>query len=129
MTVSIKDETSTGKIVNEFHLQFRDNETTIREIISNRVTKEVQTYNEKVPEYFQGLVETSDAEKTANGFRLKHRKEIDIEKQIYVALNAFQKNGYFILVDDIQAESLEQRVSLTENTQISFLKLTPLVGG
>lgn len=54
---------------------------------------------------------------------------IDAEKQVYVALDAFTKNGYFLLIDTIQSESLEQEVFLKSTTSISFIKLTPLVGG
>ena len=54
---------------------------------------------------------------------------MDPEKQVYIALTAFQKNGFFLLLDTIQASSLEQEVFLTSDSKISFLKLTPLVGG
>jgi hypothetical protein len=41
----------------------------------------------------------------------------------------FLKNGYFVLIDNIQAETLEQEILLTNKTTVSFVKLTPLVGG
>ena len=56
-------------------------------------------------------------------------RAIDAERQVYIALDAFQKNGFFVLVDDLQAESLEQVVRLRSGTEVSFVKLTPLVGG
>lgn len=129
MTITIKDETSSGKVINEVTLKFLEKETTVGEIITNRVTHEVESYNQKIPEYFNGLIEPSEAEKTVNGYKLKDRKKIDAEKQVYVALDAFQKNGYFVLIDNIQVERLDQRIELSENTKVSFLKLTPLVGG
>ncbi|WP_291787790.1 hypothetical protein [Maribacter sp.] len=46
-----------------------------------------------------------------------------------VALDAFQKNGYFILIDNKQAEDLEQEVLVSKTTEIAFVKLTQLVGG
>jgi len=48
---------------------------------------------------------------------------------VYVALDAFQKNGFFILVDNKQLEELNQEIRLTEHSKISFVKLTPLIGG
>jgi hypothetical protein len=89
----------------------------------------VKDFNERRPEYFQGLVQPTRAEQTLNGYRLRERKKIDAEKQVYIALDAFQKNGYFVLIDDKQADSLEQEVLLTASSTINFVKLTPLVGG
>jgi 23S rRNA pseudoU1915 N3-methylase RlmH len=129
MLITIKDETCAGKILNEIELEFQEQVVTVAEIISNRVQQEVKNYNKKLPAYFNGLVEPLDAEKTLNGYKLKNQKTIDAEKQVYVALDAFQRNGYFVLIDDVQSESLQQKVLLKEKTKISFIKLTPLVGG
>ncbi len=129
MTLTIKDETFAGKILNEIELEFRTETVTVRDIITERVFKEVSNYNSKLPEYFNGLVEPTDAERTLNGYKLKPKQVIDAEKQAYIALDAFQKNGFFLLIDTIQSESLEQEVLLRMDTKISFIKLTPLVGG
>ena len=129
MVITVKDETFNGKVLHEIDLEFKTERVTVKDIISERVAREVERYNNKLPEYFNGLVEPSDAEKTINGYRLKNRKRIDAEKQVYVALDAFQKNGYFVLIDNIQSESLDQEVLLKAGTKISFIKLTPLVGG
>ena len=129
ITLTIKDETAAGKIINELKVSFASELTTIREIINTRVTAEVEQYNNKMPEYFKGLVEPGDAERTLNGYKLKEKRKVDAEKQCLVALDAFQKNGFFILIDNIQSESLEQMVVINANTTISFIKLTPLVGG
>ena len=129
MTITIKDETFAGKILQEIQLHFQSNTVSVSEIISSRVRKEVENYNNKLPKYFNGLVEPTDAEKTLNGYKLKNRKLIDAEKQVYIALDAFQKNGFFVLIDNQQSESLDQQVELNDKTAISFIKLTPLVGG
>jgi hypothetical protein len=129
MLITIKDETCAGKLLNEIVLEFQEQVVTVAEIISNRVQHEVENYNKKLPAYFNGLIEPLDAEKTLNGYKLKKQKSIDAEKQVYVALDAFQRNGYFVLIDDVQSESLQQKVLLKEKTKISFIKLTPLVGG
>ncbi len=129
MTIAIKDENFSGSIIHEINLDFQQENVTVQDIITQRVIHEVENYNQKLPAYFNGLVEPSDAEKTINGFKLTTRKMIDAEKQVYVALDAFTKNGYFLLIDTIQSESLEQEVFLKSTTSISFIKLTPLVGG
>jgi hypothetical protein len=129
MLVLIKDELFTGKLTNELAIDFQVEIVSIQEIITQRVIAEVENYNLKLPEYFHGLVEPLDSEKTLHGYKLKKKQLIDEEKQVYVALDAFQKNGFFILIDNIQAENLDQQVLLKPTTSISFVKLTPLVGG
>ncbi len=129
MRIAIKDETFAGDILNEIELEFATERVTVRDIIEARVMEEVRRYNDKRPEYYQGLVEPNDAERTLNGFKLKNRRPVDGEKQVYVALDAFQRNGFFMLIDDKQAETLEDEVLLAKSTRISFVKLTPLVGG
>lgn len=129
VTLTIKDETAAGKTLNELQLYFASELTTVKEIIEARVSAEVEAYNNAMPAYFNGLVQPSDAEKTLNGYKLKDRKKVDAEKQCLVALNAFQKNVFFLLIDNIQSESLDQMVVINNNTIVSFIKLTPLVGG
>lgn len=130
MTITIKDETFAGQVLHEVLLEFQTQTVTVKEIIENRVTTEVEAYNQKMPDYFKGLIEPTEAEKTLNGYKLKQSKRrIDSEQQVYTALDAFQKNGFFMLIDNFQAESLEQLIELQPSTTISFIKLTPLVGG
>jgi hypothetical protein len=129
MNILISDELLNGTISNQFEIEIESDTISIEELISKRVAMEVENYNNKLPEYFKGLVEPSDAEKTLNGFRLKKRQLIDVEKQVYVALDAFQKNGFFVLIDNQQVDELNQMVTLRSNSKISFVKLTPLVGG
>lgn len=125
----ITDETATGDVTNEITIPFEVSETTVKDIISARVISEVDAYNNRATDYFRGLIQPSDAEQTLNGFKMKKVKKVDAEKQVYVALNAFQRNGFFVFINDRQAESLDEVVQLTDSTRVSFLKLTPLVGG
>lgn len=128
-TVRIKDETAGGKTTGEIDVRFNTELISVKDIIKARVTAEVEAYNNKMPAYFNGLVQPNEAEKTINGFKLKQKRKIDAEKQCYTALDAFNKNAYFVLIDNIQADSLEQMIVINKNTEISFIKLTPLVGG
>ena len=129
ITLTIKDETTGGKLVNEVEVAFANELTTVKDIIRARVSSEVEAYNKRMPEYFKGLVQPTDAEKTLNGYKLKQNRKVDPEQQCKVALDAFEKNGYFVLIDNIQAESQDQMIVVNKDTQISFVKLTPLVGG
>lgn len=129
LTVTINDTTGVGKITNTINVSFRQELVTVRDIIAVRVEKEVSEYNNKKPDYFLGLVQPTHAERTLNGYKVKERKHIDAEKQVYIALDSFMKNAYFILIDNRQAETLDQEVKISTTSNIRFVKLTPLVGG
>jgi hypothetical protein len=129
ITLAIRDENPAGKVLHEVIIGFNSEIVTVKDIIEARVRQEVADYNSKLPDYYNGLVEPSDAEKTINGYKLRSKKPIDAEKQVYVALDAFQKNAFFLLANDQQCSSLDQVVHLHSDTKIGFLKLTPLVGG
>lgn len=128
-TLTIADETANGNSVREIQVEFENEVTTVKDIIEARVRMEVENYNGQLSEYFNGLVQPSVSEETLNGYKMKTRKKIDPEKQVYIALEAFSKNGFFILVDNLQVESLDREVPIEKDTRISFVKLTPLVGG
>jgi hypothetical protein len=129
ITLTITDETAGGKVTNEVNISFENELSTVQEIIRARVFAEVEAYDTKLPEYYRGLIQPGETEQTLNGYKMKKRRRVDAEQQYLTALDAFQKNGFFLLIDNIQAESLEQMVLINQNTSISFIKLTPLVGG
>src|SRR5262249_4663535 len=101
-TISIYDETTAGERSPACSLDFITETITIRELIRERVYQEVREFNARTPEYFKGLVQPSEAEKTLNGFKLRTSRKIDWEKQFKLAIEAFERNGFFILVDDRQ---------------------------
>jgi len=129
MSISIVDETLSGNTSEAMKLIFNTELVTVKEVIARRVTAEVESYNLKLTGFFNGLVEPSNAEKVHNGYQLKPRQAIDAKKQIEIALDAFQKNGFFMLVDNKQFENLDDEIIVANTTTISFVKLTPLVGG
>jgi hypothetical protein len=129
ITLTIKDETATGTVTNEVQVSLASELTTVKDLIEARVRAEVAAYNHKEPEYYRGLVQPSDAEATLNGYKLKERRKLDAGQQCRVALEAFERNGYFVLIDNIQATTPDQMVVVNPNTAVSFIKLTPLVGG
>jgi len=55
--------------------------------------------------------------------------KIDVSRQIRKATEAFEKGVYVIVIDGEQAEALDQTVMLRPTSKITFLRLTPLVGG
>ena len=129
ITVTVVDETTTGARGEAWHLEIFEETLTLRELIRRRVLQEVAGFNVKRGPVFRGLVQPGDAEATLNGYRLRTPRRVDPEKQAAAALAAFERNGFVVLVDDRQVEDLDAPLDLTMDTQVTFLKLVPLVGG
>lgn len=128
-TLTIHDETASGQKTNTFTLDCLTERMTVRELIRARIYQEVQDYNQKEPEYFRGLVEPTNAERVLNGYKLRARRKIDWQEQFERSLQAFERNGFFVIVGNKQAESLDQQFDVHVDTEVSFVKLVPLVGG
>ena len=129
VTLTICDETLSGEKTRVLTLDSHTERMTVRELIRARIYQEVQDYNRRQPEAFMGLVQPTDAEKLLNGFKLRTRRQIDWEDQYRTALDAFERNGFFILVGNRQAESLDESFEVRVDTEISFVRLVPLIGG
>ncbi len=131
-TLKIRDETTFSLGDDEerdFTLDVLEARITVRELIHARVANEVRDYNFSQPEYFRGLVQPTDAERSLNGFKIRKGRRIDPEKQVELAIKAFYSNGFILLVNDRQVDELEDEIEIWPDTTVTFLKLVPLVGG
>src|SRR5215831_6111769 len=133
VALTIRDETASGEVFNELPLEFPTERITVRDLIRERVYEEVQDFNRKQDQQvFCGLVQPTDTERVLNGnrteYRLKTRRQIQWIAQFEKAIEAFDRNGFLVLIDDKQAESLDQEFVIGHGTQVSFVKLTMLVG-
>ena len=134
VTLTVRDETMAGESYHEFPLVFPSDRITVRDLIRERVYQEVQDFNrEQQADVFRGLVQPSDTERVLNGkqqeYRFKKRRVIDWKEQFEQAVTSFEKQGFLILVGDQQVDCLDDEVTLQPGTNVSFIKLTLLVGG
>lgn len=127
--LTIRDESMTGQLLQELLINIDTETITVAELIKARVHAEVEQFNQHKNLVYNGLVQPVSAERILNGYKVKKGTTIDPEKQTYVALDAFQKNGFFILVDNYQIGDLQEDILVDKDTKVSFVKLTPLVGG
>jgi hypothetical protein len=128
--IMVVDETSSGTRTNELTLDFLTERVSVREIIRSRVYQEVTEHNARQTMPFWGLVTPTAAERTLNGEHLpQSQRRIDWEAQFRTALQAFERNGFLLLVNDRQVTDLDEEVELRHDTSVTFLKLVPLVGG
>jgi predicted oxidoreductase (fatty acid repression mutant protein) len=130
VSVTVKDETTAGRTLASLELQLEAERVTVRELIRARVHQEVRDYNaQTATNVFRGLVQPTDAEHELNGYRLRKARRIDPEEQTAAAISAFERGQILLLVDDRQVTELDDDVVLTPSSDVSFLKLVPLVGG
>jgi hypothetical protein len=127
--VTIADETTSGQRGDTWMLDIAEERLALREVIRRRVFTEVAEYNARQPAVFRSLVQPADAELTPNGYTLRERRYVDAEAQYLLAVQAFGRNGFVVLVSDRQVEDLDAEVDLPAGTEVTFLKLVPLVGG
>jgi hypothetical protein len=134
VTLMVRDETTSGDVYHERPLEFPTERITVLELIRERVYQEVQDFNRKEDErVFRGLVQPTDSERMVNGksteYRMKQHRTIEWKPQFEKAIEAFDRNVYLVLIDDKQAESLDQEFVIGQGSLVSFVKLTLLVGG
>ena len=129
VTVRAFDEMTSGERSAGLDLEFLTERVTVRELIRSRVYQEVTEHNaRKTLDLGHSFQPTGD-ELALNGDRQVARGRADWERQFELALRAFEGNGFLLFAGDTQLLDLEEEVELTHDTEITFLRLVPLVGG
>jgi len=128
-TLTIRDENLAGESLRAWALKVMTERMTVWELIRSRVYQEVQDYNVQQGQVFHGLVQPEEAEKALNGWKLKKPRLLDWKRQFDRAVEAFEKNQIVILVNEQQAESLDEEILIAPHMTVTFLRLMPLVGG
>jgi hypothetical protein len=127
--LTIHDRTATGRYVDSFTIPNLPDRLTVRELIRTRVRDEVARYNLRPVETFRGLVAPDGAVREALGYRLRTPRRIDWERQADTAVDAFGRNGFFVLVNGHQATELDAEIAVADTEEVAFVRLVQLVGG
>ena len=126
--VTVRDETTSGGVLHELELQLANERLTVAELIRTRVEAEVRLHNARTSGHtFRGLVQPDERELRLNV--PGRSRSIDPARQVEVALDAFARGRFLVLVDDVQVTEPTQEVQVRPGSSVCFLKLTPLVGG
>ncbi|MEV6816842.1 hypothetical protein [Micromonospora sp. NPDC051296] len=129
-TVTFVDESTAGARTPAWALQIFEERLTLRELIRRRIHQEVAEHNAAAPAPRRLLVQPTSTERALNGEPGEQpRRRIAPERQVALAEEAFARNGFVVLVGDRQVEELDDEVDLRRDTEVTFLKLVPLVGG
>ena len=130
-TLTIKDETIYSSFGDQyvFKLWLKSNRLTVRELIRTRVEREVTEHNTQQSDKIRGLLQPQTMEQTLNLARPRKFQPLDWQEQYDKAVEAFQRNGFVILVNERQVENLDDWIEVQPETEVTFLRLVPLVGG
>lgn len=124
-TITICDELIPGNVYSSFTIDLPSMTITARELIELRVEREVRVHNQSPTQRFEGLVQPDEARR--NGRRVA--EPIDWRKQASVAIEAFQRNGFLLLVGERQITDLDEEIELEKESTATFIRLVPLMGG
>jgi hypothetical protein len=129
--LTIKDESIYSSFGDQyvFKLSLKTDRLTVRELIRTRVEREVAEYNTRQSDKLYGLLQARETEQAHNNARPRKFQPLDLQEQFDKAVRAFHRNGFIILVDQRQAESLDTWIEVKPETEVTFLKLVALVGG
>ena len=125
MILTIHDENTGAPAATARLFTLPDAKMTARELIRQRVMHEVRQYNDSPTEPFLALVKLSDEELASNSAK----RLLDPERQVSKAFESFRQNGFALRVDGALVESLDQELQLSANSQISFVRLSPVAAG
>ena len=131
--LTLIDETTSGHETGRRRLIVTQSTLTVAELIEARVRQEFKEAGSGSSNALPGLVQPAKKERLLNpGKPLAWKKEeepVQVQDLVNRALKAFESNGFFLLVDGHQPTALQESIRVTPETEISFIKLTPLVGG
>lgn len=105
--MKIVDVSGAGRVGTTNLLEVVSSSITLRDLILTRVRDEVARWNAE-PE---------------------QQRHLDWEQQSERVIEAFGRNGFFVLVEDRQVTELDEELELTADSDIRFVRLIQLVGG
>jgi hypothetical protein len=108
---------------------------TLQELLTQIVQSEIQAFQTRQSQQrltkVLGLIEieagVAQGKITSGGSDLD--QSVNEQQAIDNALQSFQDGFYLVFIDDQQQEDLADLVDLQANSELLFLRLTPLVGG
>lgn len=115
----------------DFYLENRP--SNVKELITEAVRTCVKEYNRRYDENSERVLSAeeitdgSEIGKIAFGINYGEKKA-DLSESLETAVTAFEDGLVRIFIEETEAESLEQKITLHEGTLCTFIKLTMLSG-
>lgn len=129
-----------GEVYSVGEVRFHRPVITVRELIGVRVDLELEAHREREAELrSRAMPDVSNRELQLNGAEKALRPSMFSacgggesrarDRMIEAAEQGFLRNRFFILLDDRQAEHLDDQLELDKTGKVTFLQLTQLQGG
>ncbi len=135
VTLQVRDEpaSSVGE-ARALELEFPTHSITVRELIRERVYQEVDDHNRRerstvASPQDRALVRPTPVEVALNGPWARRGREADWQRQFEFAIRAYERRELIVLVGERQTESLDERIEIQPQTEVTFLRLVQLAGG
>jgi hypothetical protein len=135
LTISGKVLGKSQNLFTTWQMDLPNQQLTLGELLTQVVQAEIQAFQARQSQQrltkVLGLVEieagVARGKITSGGSELD--QTVDEQQAIENALQSFQDGFYLVFIDDQQQEDLADLVDLKANSELLFLRLTPLVGG
>lgn len=108
---------------------------TLRDLITRIVNEEVAAFRARQQErrltriFSKEQIEQGAAAGRVDMGGRDLQQEVDSAQAVGAALTAFEDGLYFVFLDGAQQKSLNQQLFLKPDSQVTFIRLVPLVGG
>ena len=127
--LTVFDETARGERTHRVAIKVTSESITLKELIERRVYAEVEKFNLQRPVNFKALVQPKEAQETAQGYRLPAHRDLNPDVTALEAIKAFENKQFFVMVNNKEVKDLNEKIEITDQTEIAFVKLMPIVGG
>jgi signal transduction histidine kinase len=135
LTISGKVIGKSQNLFTTWQMNLPNQQLTLGELLTQVVQAEIKAFHDRQSQQrltkVLGLVEiaagVAQGKITSGGSELD--QTVDEQQAIDNALQSFQDGFYLVFIDDQQQENLADLVDLKTNSELLFLRLTPLVGG
>lgn len=132
LKVRVKQLGSRREKIGEILFPLENNPSTVKELIRECVRTSVNAFNNRIKNSGGTLSESqleamSEAGKIAFGIGFND-KEQDIDKALETAYQAYEDGLFRIFIDENEIGKIDDKISVTENSLVTFIKLTMLAG-
>lgn len=132
--VSIKQIGKKRNKINAVDFYIENNPDDVKMLITEAVRTCVSEYNKRVQNGENALPITNDeindmSEIGKIAFGINYGKKCaDMEKAVETALQAYEDGIFRIFINDIEVGAISEKISLSENDTLTFVRLVMLAG-
>jgi hypothetical protein len=106
----------------------------LRDLIIRVVTNEVESFNlcQEQNQFLEALTNRQTAEQAQTGkirFGGFQPQKADLNEALQTALQAYEDGLYYVFLDDQQITDLGERIIMTSESRVTFIRLVSLAGG